>query len=377
MLRIVFIYFIFFGLISCTVYKSNFKDVSDKKIRILPFSNYINIEGIKLNKSDSIYNLLFDTGSNINLIDATVAKNFKFKTKGFKIVKDAYGRISMKKIIKIDSIAIQGITFYNLNAVVADLRSGINCIDFHGILGNPFLGKFDWYINKKEGYIVINPSNSEIKHFDKELSFKYNKRLPYLKGQVKKQKINFLFDTGSFDCNLTNDNLKLFESDSAIFYDFIWKSPNSKSQKQYARLNFPNEKVYLNNVGFQRLVRVSELQRPSIGWNFFDDGEFYIDYNDRLILYKEPQNLKYDFKSKIYFSSNENGSIIISGLFRTYKEIFNHLQLGDIVLSVNNRDVDLENTTICEQIYKLNSMETITSMKVIRSSEIFEIQIIN
>lgn len=376
MLKFLFVCFFIFGLSSCLSHKhNNHLDIVNKKIELAPSSDYINIQKIRLNASKNTYNFIFDTGSNINVIDASFAKNMGFKTVGLKMVSDAYGKKRIKNLIKIDSLFLQGIPIYNLKAIALDLHHNDNCIDFHGIFGNTFLQKFNWYVNKKDGIIIINPTDSIKNNLDNKQPFKYKKKLPYISGNIRDKKFNFLFDTGSFDCNIKYHYENLFSNDSVMVYDFIWRSPNSKYRSNDSRLNFPNEKIHLNNTEFIRFIRVGNYQKQSIGWNFFDNGEFYIDYNSKQISYKNPINSKHNFKSRIYFNRNESDSIIISGLFYDLNNNLSSLKLNDIVLSINDFDLYKDSSSICEKIYQLNNLNSIKSLKVIRQKDILDITI--
>ena len=362
----VFLFFIFicFYSISLVAAKINVNQKDDADTISFPFINkkgWIFFKQISLNSEVVREGFLFDSGSNVTLIDFKL-----FKKLNLKIIKqtqntDANNKVALLNVVIIPSLKIGEIEFTNVLATLADL-SIYDCEGMVGIIGNNILKKAIWKIDFLNNKISVLNEFYTKKNYH-SISFKYKNNLPYVVVTANGKKYNnVLFDTGARALlNLkTQDTLNFFDNERFKIKKYI-SFTNSIYDSIKRVLLVPQIKLDKVSIGTVTMNNVPVNFRLGriMGINLFQNTILIIDYKNKMILTSDSildqnQYLKKDTGIKL--DVNNKGEVFISSiLVNSPAERFS-LRLGDKVVSLNNIILKVPYNDKCSYIEKLNEL---------------------
>jgi hypothetical protein len=323
--------------------------------------NYIIIENISVNNSPIDGSLIFDTGSQITVIDSSVAKELKLITFKKVALTDIKGKTTKVPCVKIDSMNISGAVFKDIYALVTDL-SLFKCQNVKIILANNILKTGIWKIDLTHKKIkLINPK--EIFDYSGYYKIPFSYRMNLIKLHITHagEKISdILFDTGNPNGLILS--LRDKESNSKL-------EPDHRYESYYQSLNdmqlekIITENYFLSDIKLNEELRVDSVltnykRKRLIGLGFFKGNTIVIDYKSQIIGLKKPFNF-HKPKSKIIgiaFKTFNRNEVIISALRKNSSADKIGIQVGDKVQIVNNVVISEFPLNECELIDSLNSM---------------------
>lgn len=224
------------------------------------------------------YYLQFDTGSPYTIFYSKSIKNIRQISITEEVAKTSF-------FIGKTKIASDKFKIYNTGN-----ENGNDSIKIIGTIGADILENRKTIINFKENNIVLNlskmPSQFQTKLFD----FKFKKRKIIIKGFLKGQEENFLFDSGTSAYELLTNkevwkDLKLPNSKINIEKSQSWdKILTTFTANCNQKITFNNQKIRLNNVtyveGFSQtqysMMKFSGMT-GMLGNKIFLNNSLYID----------------------------------------------------------------------------------------------------
>src|SRR5690606_25322582 len=103
------------------------------------------------------YRFLFDTGAP-NVISKELGEKLAIKSKRNGRIGDSQGNRDKLGVIKLDTVGIAGIYFYNTGAVIADLNHAVelSCLQIDGIIGANLMKLAYWKIDGKNRILTLS-----------------------------------------------------------------------------------------------------------------------------------------------------------------------------------------------------------------------------
>ena len=115
------------------------------------------VVGVSINHSGP-YNFLLDTGTQITMVDPSLAAELHLKTQGSAVVAGV-GFLAAASFAQLDLLEAGSHAVANQKALVFDIKNP-HSVDFHyrGVLGEDFLGQFDMLIDNAHNLLCLDNS---------------------------------------------------------------------------------------------------------------------------------------------------------------------------------------------------------------------------
>ncbi len=103
------------------------------------------------------YRFLYDTGAPLSLSDE-LQEEFRFKKVSQTVMTDSDGNKKVLPFVRIDSISLGSVPFYNQTAFVGDFKAHpiLGCMKLDGIVGSNMMRFCNWTINYQEETITLS-----------------------------------------------------------------------------------------------------------------------------------------------------------------------------------------------------------------------------
>ena len=204
--RIGIIAFCLLGAMACTSFKKLYNAGSvgsDYFYSEIDYYTDLELIFVPVEIGGETYRFLFDTGAP-NVISKELGEKLALKSKRSGNVSDSQGNRGRSGVIKLDTVSIGGVDFYNTSAITADLKHAVElaCLNFDGIIGANLMKLAYWKIDAKNQKLTFSSdldtlkaglSRPHILPFDPK-----NTYTPMVSLCVNDSVIdNFTFDTGS------------------------------------------------------------------------------------------------------------------------------------------------------------------------------------
>ena len=131
--------------------------VSEPEYRLeLPFEERSGLIVIPVTIGGEIRQFLLDTGAP-NVITPQLAESLNLKTELTRQVRDTHGNSNPLDFVRIDSLALGGIVFYDMGAIIGDLKASpeLACLGIDGLLGANLLSKTFMQIDYQNKKVIL------------------------------------------------------------------------------------------------------------------------------------------------------------------------------------------------------------------------------
>lgn len=152
---------------ACTNFKKFYKDgaaMSDHFYAEIRYESTLDLIFLPVEIKGEVYRFLFDTGAP-NVISTELRDKLAIKSKRKGKVGDSQGKKDKLGIVKLDTLSIGGIDFYDTGAVVADLNHAveIGCLKIDGIIGANLMRFAYWKIDSKNLTLTLSSNLDTLK----------------------------------------------------------------------------------------------------------------------------------------------------------------------------------------------------------------------
>ena len=265
-----------FGQNNKQISKNGFVNQKDYYVEI-PF-NYINkhifIEVIIAEKN---YNFLFDTGSEVILVDLEFAKEINYKVIKEIEVSGSSTAKQKNSLIELPNISISNIKFEKIYAMLLDLnflKRDYESLKISGIIGANLMRKCKWQIDYNKKVICVSDNIEKFNISETAKKIKLNNEnwgLGYVDLEINNKKHKFIFDLGSGGKFTAN-------------HSFIQNLNEKTAIISEAKQKFELDKITLGEIILNKPSIVLEKDVSSlIGNAFFEDYLLTIDWDKNIL----------------------------------------------------------------------------------------------
>ena len=302
-------------------------------------NSLIYLDSVSVNGLSS-RNFIIDTGSGLMVLDEGFVSRLNLPDKGKRDKaisgKDVQGNVARKRLVRIDSLKIGKLLFYNLEAVVTDL-SVVN-EEMEGIIGANCLTSKIWKLDFPANKIDVL-SKVDASEFKYRIPLKMKKGLPHLNlkiaGIVLK---DVLFDSGNanrFSLPSKDSILLKDKSDKDIYSSVLAGSLFGREEKVVRTKQSLFTSVYLDRLKVDSCYAVFIGKYRAIGIPFVQASAIVIDYpNKKLYTNDLPQKAKLGFGCR--FKITDRGKIAVYAIREDSFAAQQGLRLGDELIAFDN-----------------------------------------
>ncbi len=326
----------------------------------IPFENLNNKLIIPVVIENKTYRFLLDTGAPC-IITTELSKLLQTKFLTDINIVDSNGKNDTMKMVAIPKLALGGVTFQDIPALVNDNKMIFECLKIDGFIGSNLLRNSILQLSAPKKSIVItdNPSRLNLRKKHASKLYMYDTQSsPYIKIGLKNKKEaseEILFDTGMN--NLYSMSLRAYEilKEENLFLDIeegygnasIGIFGNSDDSRNY-RYTVPQIKI--NGIAFKNMtIETTNDKNSRIGSELLNHGLITVDYKNKYF-YFEPFNENYDLKEKqLGFKPTLNNEKLVVGIIWD-DAIKGVVGIEDQIVQID--DVNYENINYCEIITK-------------------------
>lgn len=312
---------------------------------------FVFFESVRLNNISVNNQFIFDSGSNISIIDSSIFNQLNLKEIGYTINRDILEKKKKKKIYLIEKLKIDNTFFYNVNFIVADLRKYAKCKNILGIIGMNVLNKSIINIDFKNKNVKIL---DKIEDLNKYQTFNFNLKrdLPFVNLYFNGRKINVLLDTGNLNSLiLKQKDFRLIKPENI---HTLWDIKVLKSSINTTELNVHHYTMsHVNEISLGKDLKIGSSKflisnYRNLGIDFFKDSNLILNFNDKVAYLKDEfisQDIKINLKDFIRLSHDHKGVFYVSQITKngTYEKE-QQIRLGDTINFVNNINLKTQNT---------------------------------
>ncbi|SMC59873.1 aspartyl protease family protein [Moheibacter sediminis] len=343
----------------------------------LNYTNKLPVVVVSINGKD--YNFLIDTGAP-TVISNKIYNELNLKPATKNKISDSQNEKETQIFTILPEMKVGNITFTNIGSVVIDFQAPeFKCLELEGILGANQMAKALWKFNYDEetAEITTDISNFDMNGFDHVFQFTYQQqKTPKVEGILFDDKFNFTFDTGyngRFKLNKIpseikeNGHMNKIETSGASSFGIYGKA---ESSTEYI---FKTDEFKIADNVFKNEI-ISTGLSSLIGNEFLQDFIFVIDWNQSKIYLKKIKNIEPELETYGFGYRFMEKKAVVTLVYNT--DGF-PLQLGDIILSLNDKNLEnLSDDEACE--IKANSPKNEKEnlkLKIKRNDEVLNLEI--
>ncbi len=248
---------------------------------------------------------------------------------------------------------IDSVQFQDIGCLVIDFSvKELACLDIAGIVGANQMAKLFWQIDYANNRALVskNIANMDVDNFDIHIPFKPKlQKTPTIKTSILDKERLFTFDSGSGgSISLVDDKGDIIkdipaEDKSEIYgINSMGIYGESKAITNYY-FTLKND-LHLGNGIFNNVI-FSTGKSNLIGNKFLENFIYVLDWKENRILLQQIQDLPKNisnFGFNYRFINNKAEVVLL------FTEVNTPLQIGDIILSMNNIDLrNLDDASSC------------------------------
>lgn len=366
------LFFVLSSLLSVSIYGQNINklingtSVEDKNFKI---SFPIEIKGTSIFVRPIIqgkeYKMLFDTGA-ITTISSEMKESLNLKAIKESKVYDIDDKSNKMTYVKIDSLSLEGISFYDIAAVELDHKAvmAFKCKGFDGILGANVLRQAVWQIDMTAKTITFTNSINSLAipaNIPKTKLYIGVGGVPSITTYIGKEKVfntvvDYGFDGGiSMNSRLFNNILKI-KSDlkyitgsgstfTGIYGDVIVPKYYTAVIDDFKIGDFvvPKDYVFFNT-NYSR----------SIGTSFLSKYIITLSWKEKTMWF-EPQEKASEKETYTGFGYRyglKGENVYVNSIYENSEATAQGLEIGDQIIGINGVDyTDLSSEKQCEILY--------------------------
>ncbi|WP_338812631.1 pepsin/retropepsin-like aspartic protease family protein [Bernardetia sp. Wsw4-3y2] len=309
----------------------------------------------KLNADTVLREFIFDTGAFNSKVENNLATDLGLETVTTKSNSTAQGISNEIEVTRLDSITFGETSFYKIGAgkVIYSEKSASPCIAKYGIIGANLMKLAHWKIDYQNQKLYFSDTPFSINGEHYTLPFDS----PTLSGTPKinlklgdKTVENVLFDVG-FNSSLVLPLSLAQHFETAETQIILDKSTSGIYGSNTDSIIVKKLKVEIGGYQTEMLVEFSAIGKALLGNEFLKHFTVCIDYDKDKILLQPQQEVKIEAPTKFLLGILNDSLWVVN---RTNSEL--DLQLGDTVLSVNNRKPKDLFSSHCDYIMNAKKM---------------------
>jgi predicted aspartyl protease len=315
-------------------------------VETVPFTVLNNLMFVSVQIQGTTYNFLFDTGA-VTVISSKLQEKLQLKEVMRNNLIDGSGKEQVEKFYTIDRLKLGAIEFSAIGTASMDLeKMGQHfCTPIDGIIGANFMRSCYWKIDNKNKRLVFSDKKIKPQNKSYELDFEENfSGSPLVKVYFGEYNFMTIFDTGNNQYFNLPDSL-YFKSKSSR--NKILRSGFGNNEfTLYGNKTIQNHASLLDSITLgtklfkKQMVRIGPSQIPMLGNKFFMKfDEIILDWKRHVIYLPEQYAPDEALKTFGFDPLLDDGKIKVSFIWDGSTAQQQGLQLGDIIVAINGKDV--------------------------------------
>ena len=360
-------------------------EVVQQKFRVeIPFEYRMRLIILKVEIDGETYDFVLDTGAP-NVISQELAKKLNLKAKLRQKVGDSQGKRDKLDFVKVNEMSINGLSFKNTGAVVADLQAStaIGCLNISGFIGANLMRKALWHFDFDKQVIVVANSLDSL-HLQGEqhkVSFLSRKQgTPVCSVQVndtitEKVIVDFGSNSGIDLSKKAYKSLKEQANEPLIeTYKY-----GSSSSGLYGRADADTNwfvkctKAQIGEVMLDNPIIEFGAVSHTLGIDFFKHYEVVLNWFDNemtLIKRSTYDTTLTDFGVSVYL---RNDTLEVAAILKGSSADKAGIQIGDHITSINGENVEpIDVEKYCNLLLNKDEKANKRTLNIRRGKEIFE-----
>ncbi len=329
----------------------------------MPFEYRNNQIIINVTIGNQNYDYIFDTGGYNDITDEIQKKN-NFPVLTSQIVGSSNGIKSKINVVKVDSLKIGLLVFYNIATLQMNFDSSptIKCTISGALIGASLIKNYIWQIDFSRKKIIVSDQLSKIRFLDNTIKIpvSFNSRLmPFIEAKLDGKTEKFMFDLGSAtQFSLTEKTaLKYISTKQVIEVNGIRSEGGNGTLVQTANIfkadsieiaaiKFKDKPFLYSKTGIENLIGNPIIKNFIVTLNFKED---------ELYLSPIPETTLEDGWNSFGFGAEyKNDKVLVTSLFKGLSADKAGLKIGDEIISVNRKALGCKND--CDCIMKLTKI---------------------
>lgn len=348
------------------------KPLYNDKINTIPFTldGHRIFVDVELNGRKKLYKFIVDTGA-LTMLSSETACELGLEM-GIEIptIKDGQSA----NLSHVNSIKIGDVIVNNLIVPVMDINKTFgNSLEINGFIGSDFLRFYRTQINYKNNELVISKDKTGTSNEPKlstEMEVSFPLRFPEVLLNLNNCKgIESIIDTGSpYALVLPLGYVDKFSKETQLSFiksnGPVVKWPGTTADYNYItnikNLQFGEVSIYNVPVLFAELPKM--FNKGLIGKSLIEKLDITLDYPMNKLLMESDKNIKYvthSLETGIGLSTNNNGNIIIRGVWEKSPADKCGLKPGCIITEVNSLSTEQMSLKDIYEIFENDSIKTV------------------
>jgi len=328
-------------------------------LKEIPFEMVNNLVVLKITIRGKTYSFVFDTGAPVSVLSSEMAAELQLKSKVRTPVGDAAGNALEEDWALIDTVNIAGVNFYDAPCISSDIKAQqvFRCMNLDGLLGASLMRHVIWAFDFRRNVIVMTNSAANLPaslQTGTAISFDPTKTYtPLIDIEVDGKKTGEVinFDMGS------SSTLQLGK--------YYFKEKDKLADFSYSTYSVGNSSVGLHGsgaidttfydirpislagyTGDKQLITYKKSGPTIIGMQWLKNFNFILNWFNNTITFSPVNEVPVGKIQPFGFSGkfNTSGDFFISEIVKGSDAEIKGLMYGDIITSINGRNLQLLTT---------------------------------
>ncbi|MTI30991.1 aspartyl protease family protein [Xanthovirga aplysinae] len=303
---------------------------------------------VRVNDSPRLYNFIFDTGAEVNVLSDELVGELGLPTviTDFSIT-DANNQKQPAKYHVID-LNLGGVSLEKTGALSADLSEVLRCLEVDGILGVNTIDYFLWSFDFKNKKVLITDVRSEIPESRLEKKIRLNQNMRgdlFARVQINEEvKFDAQFDTGCVCYLILDKEVSGMIRSKQVIRERIQQVTGATSTRLDTILVYEVKNISLGGVNLSRRQQIEARKHP--GRNYLGN-QFLFNYyvtlmSDKELLYLAENPYEKGEREDLILENIdfgwEGGKVWVAMISLNSKVEELGLKYNDRVLKINDTD---------------------------------------
>ncbi|NEN24455.1 clan AA aspartic protease [Cryomorpha ignava] len=354
-------------LLGCTNFRKLYKDGSvgsNQFYAEVRYDSTLDLIFLPVEIQGETYRFLFDTGAP-NVISKELRDKLAIKSKGKGKVGDSQGNSDKLGVVKLDTVSIGGVYFYDTSAIVADLNRAveIQCLKIDGIIGANLMKFAYWKIDSKKRVLTLSSNLDTLKQSlvnPHILQFKAKKTFtPVVSLWLNDSLVeNITYDTGSGGYISLGKSIELKTED--FIAEFSGYGSTGLFGSKLDTIRYGRISVGLDSLKQIGIAEYSQSNyKKLLGMEYLEQFVQILDWDKNQITLFEDELVSQKFNQYPVSPRWVDGNLIVGGLNTDTAYHLVKLSIGDTIKMLGNRN--FENVDVSAYCDVLNLPDSIKS----------------
>ena len=356
-------------LLGCTNFRKLYKEgavSSDQFYAEISYDNTLDLIFLPVEIQGETYRFIFDTGAP-NVISKELRDKLALKSKGNGKVGDSQGNSDKLGVVKLDTVSIGGVNFYDTSALVADLNYAVElgCLKVDGIVGANLMRFAYWKIDAKNRILSLSSNLDTLKQGLSNphiIQFRAKKTYTPMVGMWLNDSLveNMTYDTGSAGYISLGKGINLKTEDFVA--EFAGYGSTGLYGSNLDTIRYGKIIVGLDSLNQTGIVEYSQSNyKKLLGMDYLKQFVQVLDWDKNQIILFEDELVAQKFNLYPVNPRWVDGALIVGGLNTDTVYYPLGLSIGDTIKMLGDRDFEnVDVSAYCDVLTLADSLKSDT-----------------